>query len=90
MSSFWKKDETIKEDEKKSTLKYNKSNLIYDGNRGFYKYYNIKIIDNLSFKSKYSFLVDFFKDLDKFSRLKNKNKNTKEKEKLAWYSFRIT
>ena len=81
--NFLKKRWNNKGRRKKSTLKYNKSNLIYDGNRSFYKYYNIKIFDNLSFKSKYSFLVDFFKDLDKFSRLKNKNKNTKEKEKLA-------
>ena len=45
-------------------------------------------VDKRSFKSKhfkYSFLVDFFNDLDKFSRLKrkteNKQKTTKKQQK---------
>ena len=51
-------NETIKKEHKndneKPTVKeYNRSNLIYNSNRSFYKYYNVKKIDNLSFKSKY-------------------------------------
>ena len=46
----------------------------------FYKYYQAsKKFDNLSFKSKYSFLAEFFNDLNKFNKLKTKRKNTKEK-----------
>ena len=46
-------------DDKTPTIKkYNKPNVICNSNQFvFYKYYNIKIFDNLSFKSKYSFLV---------------------------------
>ena len=50
--------------------KYNKSDLIYDSNPIFYKYRDIEKIDNISLKSKYSFLANFFNDLDKFSKLK--------------------
>ena len=50
--------------------KYNKSDLIYDSNPIFYKYRDIEQIDNISLKSKYSFLANFFNDLDKFSKLK--------------------
>ena len=45
--------------------------------------YHIKKIDNLTFKSKYSFLVEFYYDLQKFNNLdppkeyKNKNKINK-------------
>ena len=46
----------------------------------FYKYYqDSKKFDNLSFKSKYSFLAEFFNDLNKFNKLKTRRKNTKEK-----------
>ena len=41
---------------------------------GYYKYQDIKNLDNLSLKSKYSFLVNFFNDLDKSSRKKKKRK----------------
>ena len=45
-----------KNDDKKPTVKeYNRSNLIYNSNHNFYKYCNVKKIDNLSFKSKYLF-----------------------------------
>ena len=52
---------------KKTLKKYNKSDLIYNRKRSFYKYRVIKKIDNLSLQSKYSFLVRFFDDLDKRS-----------------------
>ena len=48
-------DKTIKKES------HSKSNLIYDTNHSFYKYYG----DNLSFQSKHSFLNGFFNELDK-------------------------
>ena len=46
------------EDDKTPAVgKYNKWNLIYNNNRRFYKYHNIKKINYLPFKSKYSYLV---------------------------------
>ena len=49
---------------KKPTLKkYNKSDLIYDVKHSFYKY-DLKKFDNLSLKSKYSFLDKCFNDLN--------------------------
>ena len=54
---------------------YSKSSLIYDANHSFYKYYcDSKKFNNLSFKSKYSFLAEFFKDLNKFNNLKTHTK----------------
>ena len=71
-----KTDETKSKDNKKPTLqKYNKSDQYMMVN-GYYKYQDIKNLDNLSLKSKYSFLVNFFNDLDKSSR--------KKKEKSKW------
>ena len=46
----------------------------------FCKYRNIKKFNNLSSKSKHSFLANLFDDLDKFNKLKPQNKETKEKE----------
>ena len=54
------KKQSHKSDNTKSILnKYSKSDVIYKGNNSFYKYfcYNKKF-DNLSFKSKHSFLVE--------------------------------
>ena len=48
-----------KYDKKPTLRKYNKSN---DSNYNFYKYHDVKKFENLSFKSKYSFLVNFFND----------------------------
>ena len=60
---------------------YSKSDLIYDTNYRFFEYYrDNKNIDNLSFKSKHSFLAEFLNDIDKFSDLKPRNKNTKKKK----------
>ena len=60
-------DETIS---KKSIPKnYSKSDLIYDCNYSFYKYCNVKKIDNLFSKSKHSFLAEFFNDLIKLDKL---------------------
>ena len=72
-------DETIN---KKSTLKnYSKSNLIYDTYHSFFKYYHDNgKLENLSFKWKYSFSVEFLNDIDKFSDLKRQNKSTKKKK----------
>ena len=63
-------DKKIKK-EKPTLDNYSKSNLIYDANHSFYKYYrDSKKLNNLSFKSKYSFLAEFFKDLKKFNSRK--------------------
>ena len=49
---------------------YSKSDLIYNRNYSFYKYYRVsKKIDKLSFKSKYSFQAEFFNDINKFNEL---------------------
>ena len=71
--------------------KYNKSDLIYNSKYIFYKYYRyVKKFDNLSFKSKYSFLFEFFNDLNKFNNLKTQKENAKkEKNKLVSYRLRI-
>ena len=45
----------------------------------FHKYHDIKEFDNRSLESKY-FLASFSNDLDKFSSLLSKKKNTKEKK----------
>ena len=61
--------------------KYNKSNLIYNSKYDFYKYCrDSKIFDDLSFKSKYSFLFELFNDLDKFNKLITRKEKTKKKE----------
>ena len=73
-------DGTINRDDKKPTLKkYNKSSQIYDSNHSFCKY-NIKKVDNLSFKSKYSYLVNFFNDFNKFSSIKTQKEKTEKKQ----------
>ena len=57
------------------------SNLTYDANHNFYKYYcDNKKIDSNSLKSQYSFLDEFLNDVDKFSDLKPRNENTKNKQ----------
>ena len=74
-------DKTIKK-EKPTLKKYNMSCLIYITNNSFYKYYcNRKNVYNLSFESRYSCLVKFFDDIDKFSDAIHGNENTKEKKK---------
>ena len=71
----------IKNDRKPTLKKYNKSDLIYDSNYSFYKYYHdLKKFDSLSLESKYSFLVNLFSDLDKFNKLKPQKEETKEKK----------
>ena len=81
-------DKTIKK-EKPTLKKNNRSCIIYITNNSFYKYYcNRKNFCNLSFESRYSCLVKFFDDIDKFSDLIHRNENTKEKSKGVWYSFR--
>ena len=47
---------------------------MYSSNHIFHKCHNIKKFDNLSFKSKYSFLIEFFNDLEKFLK---QNKKTR-------------
>ena len=64
---------------------YSKSNLIYVANHSFSKYYcDRKNFDNLSFKSKHSFLNDFLDDLDKLNNLNlKKRKHKREKNKCV-------
>ena len=46
----------------------------------FYKYYRYsKKLDNLSLKSKYSFLCHFLNDFNKFNKIITKRKSTNEK-----------
>ena len=68
----------------KTALKrYTKSDLIYDANHSFCKYQDIKIFDNLSLKSKCSFLVNLSNNLGKFSRLKRQKEKQKKKRKIV-------
>ena len=63
--------------------RYDKWDLIRNSKLNFYKYYrDSQKFDNLSFKSKYLFLVESFKDLNKL-RITNteKHKNKKQKRK---------
>ena len=69
----------LKSDEKEEPMfkKYNKLDLIYDSKYRFYECYrDIKKLDKLSFKSKYSFLFEFFNELNKFNKLKTKKEKT--------------
>ena len=67
------------------TFKNYKSNLIYNSNYSFYKFYcDSKKLDNLSFKSKYSFQREFLKYLNKCEKLKTlKQKAGNKKSKCA-------
>ena len=52
---------------------------IYNNKYSFYKYYrDSKNIDNLSFKSKYSFLAEVFYDLNKFNKLETQKEKTRK------------
>ena len=87
LDKIYEFDETINKNDKKTTLKkYSKSELMYDANHSFYKYYrdNNKF-DNLSFKSNCSFLANFFGDLDKINKLKSQ-KEKAEKKKVNVYN----
>ena len=60
---------------------YRKSNLIYDANHSFYKCYrDRKKFDNISFKSKHSFLNEFFDESDELNNLSQQNESTKERK----------
>ena len=77
-------DETINKNDREPALKkYNKINLIYYAHHSFCKYCYIKKFDNVSLKPQYSFLANFFKDLDKRNRLKSQKQITKEKKLLC-------
>ena len=57
-------DKIIKK-EKPTLENYSKSDLIYNNNYSFYKYYcDSEKLDNLSLESKYAFLAEFFNHLD--------------------------
>ena len=72
-------DEKINKNVRKPALKkYNKSDLKYNANHSFYKNHDIRKFDNLSLESKYSFLVNFFIDLDKFNNLKTLKKRKRQ------------
>ena len=59
---------------------YSKSDLIHNSNYRFYKYYHdSNKFDELSFKSKYSFLAELFNDLNKFNKLKTQKEKKKKK-----------
>ena len=71
----------IKKEEPK-IKNYYKSNVTYNIKLSFYKFYrDSKKFDNLSFKSKYSFLHDFFKYLNEFKKLKPRKQESEKKTK---------
>ena len=56
---------------------------MYNSKYSFHKYYrDNKNFDKLSFKSKYSFLDNFFNDLDKLSEIKSQKKKTEKKKEM--------
>ena len=65
---------------KKEKKKYNKSNLIYN-RLSFYSYSTDKKFDSLSFESKYSYLLNFYENLQKIIKMKP-TKLGKIKEKV--------
>ena len=70
-------DKVIKK-EKPTLQNYSKSDPTYDISYSFFKYYrDTKNSDNLSLKSKYSFLVKPFSDLNQQRESTNKTKNKK-------------
>ena len=72
-------DKIIKK-EKPILKKYSKSDLTYNSNYSFYKYYcDIKKLDSLCLKSKHSFLAECLNDLNKFNKLKPQKEETKKK-----------
>ena len=80
LDNFFEFDKIIKKEEP-MFKNYSKSNLIYNGKYSFYKYYlDSKKFDNLSVKSKYSFLHKFFYDLSKFKILKITKQETEKKK----------
>ena len=70
--------------EEKPTLEsYIKSDLTYNSNYSFYKYYRDgKKFDNLSLESKHSFLAEFFNYLNKFNKLSPQKESAKEKKNV--------
>ena len=83
-------DKIIKK-EKPTLENYSKSNLIRSSKHSFYKYYHdSKKIDKLSLKSKYSFLLEFSKHLNKFKKVKiQKRRTEKKKNRCVYHGFRI-
>ena len=69
-----------KDDQKPTSKKYDKSDVIYKTNHSFYKYQDTKKIEGLSFKSKYYFPTNFSNDLERFSKLEPQKEKTKEKK----------
>ena len=60
---------------------YSKSDLIYNSRYGFQNYYhNDEKFNNLSIKSKYSLLVKFFNNANKFNKLKTQKEKTQKKK----------
>lgn len=83
-----KKTEMNKEEEDDETSKinkYNKSDLFWDGNHNFYKYYDIKRFNSIPFKSKYSFLFEFYYDLETFGCLYLLKEQKKTPKKMNVY-----
>ena len=82
-------DKIIKK-EKPTLEKHNKSDLTYNSNYSFYKYFhNIKKFDNLSPESSILFYSTLNFDLNKFDKLKHKQTKKQQKRKMCIISFRI-
>ena len=68
----------IKHQQLKSIKKSNKSNLICDIKHRFCNYHNSEKCNNLFLKSKYSFSIKFYYDLEKFNKSTRKKTLTKK------------
>ena len=60
-----------------------KTNVLLNSKHSFYEYYNIKNYSSLSFESKYTNLLSFYRELNKFNNLNPKKERTKEKKLLC-------
>ena len=80
------------DDDKKVTItKYNKWNLIYDSKHSFYRYRNNKKKNaNFSFKSKYSFLIEFYYGLEIFDRLDPQKRHTHTHTKWMYMIYLLS
>ena len=78
---YIKLDDTDEFDKIIEKEKHSKSNLIYDANHSFYRFYHDrKRFDKISFKSMHFFLSDFSEDLDKLNNLNPQKESSKEKK----------
>ena len=66
--------------EKPTFKKYNRSSIICNSKYSFYEYCNNKKFNSLSLTLKYSILLSFYSNLNKFNNLNPQKVSTKEKK----------